>query len=118
MSDQRKKKKNEEKNGAQKPQVVDAIRHVGPTLEQDERYLAVERNELPENVIADRGQNSTVNMRAATADAYDREAEAMGAEPLRTRLPDDTSSEPHTDVGPDNATTLDTDRKRNRNEAA
>ena len=27
-------------------------------------------------------------------------------EPLKTRLPGDTSSDPHTDVGPDNATSL------------
>lgn len=27
-------------------------------------------------------------------------------EPLKTRLPGDTSSDPHTDVGPDNATTV------------
>jgi hypothetical protein len=27
-------------------------------------------------------------------------------EPLKTRLPGDTSSEPHTDVGPDNASNL------------
>lgn len=100
------------------PQVVDAIRHVGPTLEQDERFLAVERYVLPENVIADRAGNASVNMRAVTADALDREAEAMGAEQLRTRLPGDTSSDPHTDVGPDNATNLDTDRPKNRNKAA
>lgn len=96
------------------PTVVDAIRHVGPTLEQDERYLAIEHNVLPENVIADEGLTEAVNIRAVTADPYDREAEAMGAEPLRTRLPGDTNSDPHTDVGPDNATNLDTDH----NEAA
>jgi len=27
-------------------------------------------------------------------------------EPLKTRLPGDTSSDPHTDVGPDNASTV------------
>lgn len=111
-------------NPESRPQVVDAVRHVGPTLEQDERYLAVESNVLPENVIADEGLTETVNVRAVAADRYDREAEAMGAEPLRTRLPGDSSSDPHTDVGPDNATNLDDDRtqpdrnKSNRNEAA
>lgn len=124
MSDQRSKGKKQEKGqekgkrGQNSPgrqaQAVDAIRHVGPTLEQDERYLAVEHNELPENIIAEQGLiEATPN-----PDPYEREAEAMGAEPLRTRLPEDTSSDPHTDVGPDNATILDTDRKRNRNEAA
>lgn len=96
------------------PKVTDAIRHVGPTLEQDDRFLAVEQNKLPENVIQDEGLTETPNIRAATADRYDREAEAIGAESLRTRHPGDTSSEPHTDVGPDNARTVDTDR----NEAA
>jgi len=28
------------------------------------------------------------------------------SEPLKTRLPGDTSSDPHTDVGPDNASNL------------
>src|SRR5581483_11507388 len=112
--DQRKSEKEEKSAPSQKPQVVDAIRHVGPTLEQDERYLAVEDNELPETVIAEQGLTEA----RPNLDPYEREAEAMGAEPLRTRLPDDTSSDPHTDVGADNATTLDTERKRNRNEAA
>lgn len=103
MSDQPRR---EESSG----ETQEAVRHVGPTLEQDERFLAAERNELPENVIAEEGLTETVNIRAVAADQYDREAEAMGAERLRTRLPGDTSSEPHTDVGPDNATTVDTDR--------
>lgn len=111
MSDHRSKGKNQEKGTqGQKSHAVDAIRHVGPTLEQDERYLTIERNELPENIIAEQGLIEAT----ANPDPYEREAEAMGAEPLRTRLPGDTSSDPHTDVGPDNATTLDTDR----NEAA
>jgi len=113
MSDQPRREESSQTAETQ-PQVTDAIRHVGPTLEQDDRFLAVEHNELPENVIQDEGLTETTNMRAVTADPYDREAEAIGAEPLRTRLPGDTSSEPHTDVGPDNAATLDTDR----NEAA
>ena len=45
----------------------------------------------------------TVNVRAAAEDVYDREADAMGAERLKTRLPGDRSSDPHTDAGPDNA---------------
>ena len=35
----------------------------------------------------------------------------MRVEPLKTRLPGDTSSDPHTDEGPDNATSL---QKRGR----
>jgi hypothetical protein len=93
----------------QKTEVYDAVRHVGPTLESEGVFLP--SDELPENRIAAEGLvEDTVNMRAVTADDYDREAEAMGAEPLRTRLPGDTSSEPHTNVGPDNATVLDDDK--------
>lgn len=90
------------------PQVTDAVRHVGPTLEAEGVFLP--SGELPENRIADEAQTPTVNVAAAAADRYDREAEALGAEPLRTRLPGDTSSEPHTDLGPDTAASLDDDR--------
>lgn len=87
---------------------TDAIRHVGPTLEAEGTF--VPGGELPEKTIENRASTSAVNMGAVTADRYDREAEAMGAEPLRTRLPGDRSSDPHTDVGPDNATNMDDDR--------
>lgn len=101
---------NEPRTGDQ-PTVTDAVRHVGKTLEAEGVFLPT--GELPENTIADEGLvEDTHNLRAATADQYDLEAEAMGAEPLRTRLPGDTSSEPHTNVGPDNATTVDDDRPR------
>ena len=104
MSD--KQNKNQQDQGSTR---VDAVRHVGPTLEAEGVFLP--SGDLPENVIEREGLvEDTVNMRAVTADEYDREAEAMGAEPLRTRLPGDTSSEPHTDLGPDNATNLDDDQ--------
>src|SRR5579875_3786312 len=106
------KKKNQAEESSQ-PTVTDAVRHVGKTLEAEGVFLPT--GELPENTIAEQGLvEDTHNLGAVTADPYDQEAEAMGAEPLRTRLPGDTSSEPHTDVGPDNARTIDTDR----NEAA
>lgn len=100
--------------------VTDAVRHVGPTLESE--GLFVPTGELPENRIENEAVTDTVNVRAATEDEFDREANAMGAEPLRTRLPGDRSSDPHTDVEPDNATPPDDDRKRaaggNRGRAA
>lgn len=98
-------KREEEQN---RPGTVDAIRHVGPTLEAEGIFLP--SDELPENRIETEGLAETVNVRAVIADKYDREAEAMGAEPLRTRLPGDTSSDPHSDLGPDNATNLDDER--------
>lgn len=91
---------------------IDAIRHVGKTLEAEGTYLPT--GELPENRIEMERLTDAADMDAVTADQYDREANAMGAERLRTRLPEDTSSEPHTDLGADNATNLDMDRDMER----
>lgn len=75
---------------------VDAVRHVGPTLEAEGRFIPT--GELPENQIANASGTGAVNVRDAARDEYDREADAMGAERLRTRLPGDKSSDPHTDL--------------------
>lgn len=99
-----------------KPQVFDAIRHVGPTLEAEGTFLPT--GELPENRIEREQLVDAADISAITEDEYDREADALGAEPLLTRLPGDTSSDPHTDLAPDNPTTLDTDRKRRRRRVA
>jgi hypothetical protein len=72
---------------------MDAVRHVGKTLESEGTLLPT--GELPENRIEAEGLTDTVNMNAVTADEYDREADAMGAERLKTRLPGDTNSDPH-----------------------
>lgn len=111
-----KQKKPPQEQPATKEQRMDAVRHVGKTLESEGTFLPT--GELPENRIEAEGMTQTVDMYAVTEDAYDREADAMGAERLRTRLPGDKSSEPHTDVGPDNATNLDDDRPHRRNDAA
>lgn len=116
MSEQQKKKSEEQNANPPQNQPQDAIRHVGKTLESEGVYLPT--GELPENRIELEGMTEAVDMNAVTDDPYDREANAMGAERLRTRLPGDTSSEPHTDVGPDNATTLDDDRDTHRNKDA
>jgi hypothetical protein len=73
---------------------------------------------LPENRIEREGLTDSASIGAIAADPYDRHADAMGTEPLRTRLPGDTSSDPHTDSVPDNPTTLDTDRKNKGGRAA
>jgi hypothetical protein len=116
MPDQQKKQPEEQRVTNTGEQRIDAVRHVGKTLESEGTFLPT--GELPENRIEMEGMTEAVDMNAVTDDAYDREANAMGAERLRTRLPGDTSSEPHTDVGPDNATTLDDDRPHRRNDAA
>jgi hypothetical protein len=99
-----------------KSQVFEAIRHVGPTLEAEGTFLPT--GGLPENRIEREQLVDAADVRAITEDEYDREADALGAEPLLTRLPGDTSSDPHTDTVPDNPTTLDTDRKRRRRRIA
>ena len=80
--------------------VIPAIRHIGPTLESEE---TTEGHELAEAVTSFQDANSgssIYELRPASALVRERN------EPLRTRFPGDTSSEPHTDVGPDNATTV------------
>jgi hypothetical protein len=74
--------------------------------------LFIPTGELPENRIENEGLTDTVNVRAATEDAYDREADAMGAERLKTRLPGDRSSDPHTDVDSANEAMPDDDLRR------
>ena len=116
MPKQQGKETQEQSAGKPEPQRQDAVRHVGKTLESEGVYMPT--GELPENRIEMEGMTEAVDMNAVTDDQYDREANAMGAERLRTRLPGDSSSDPHTDEGPDNATTLDDDRAHRRNNAA
>jgi hypothetical protein len=110
MPDQPKKNQDHENNRKEQPIVVDAIRHVGPTLEAEGIFLPT--GELPENRIENERLTDAATIREITEDEYDREADALGAEPLLTRLPGDTSSDPHTDAVVDNPTTMDPDRKR------
>lgn len=86
----------------EKQEVTDAVRHVGPTLEAEGLFIPT--GELPENRIENLATTDAARAREATEDAYDREADAMGVERLRTRLPGDRSSDPHTDAGADGAT--------------
>lgn len=96
-----------------------AVRHVGPTLESDPKYLdEIDReggDRTPEAQIANVGAPADSTMGRSATDisadvsSTDDAAKARrnaGPEPLRTRLPGDTSSDPHTDLGPDNASTV------------
>jgi len=81
------------------PRAVDAVRHVGPTLESEEAqtYVPARENASNEELAADAGLHiHTVSQ----PEGGDRplELEESAAEPLRTRLAGDTSSDPHTDV--------------------
>ena len=94
-----------------------ALRHVGPTLESDPNYLETEGEGLtPEAQIANVGAPADTTMGrgatdlsadvSSTDDLSKARIANSGPEPLKTRLPGDTSSDPHTDLGPDNATTV------------
>jgi len=90
---------------------IPAVRHIGKTLESDPEYYAVATPgySTPEAQIAAEAGPVDVDQRRMEEDDFDplsgRTLEDR-AEPLRTRLPGDTSSDPHTDVGPDNASNL------------
>lgn len=97
--------------------IVPAIRHVGPTLESDPGYLelAGSGGPTPEAQIMDEALTAAPDVRV---DPISGEAlESHKPEPLKTRLPGDTSSDPHTDVGPDNATSVQKRVERKRHAA-
>lgn len=91
-----------------------AVRHVGKTLESDPEYNDRPSRELaPQIGLRDpHGNDITASptMYAGSDPLIGTELSETGSgirvEPLKTRLPGDTSSDPHTDVGPDNATNL------------
>ncbi|HZP07691.1 MAG TPA: hypothetical protein VFB43_22530 [Terracidiphilus sp.] len=100
---------------------VPALRHVGPTLESDPNYVeptSPTGYSTPEAQIAAEGGTIVPDLHGIVDEGFDplsgQESPEAQAEPLKTRLPGDSSSDPHTDVGPDNATTL----NRNTNRAA
>jgi hypothetical protein len=97
---------------------IPAIRHVGRTLESDPAFTEDDREgeELtPEAQVAYVGAPADTTMGrgatdlsadvSSTDDALRASLRNAAPEPLKTRLPGDTSSDPHTDLGPDNATT-------------
>jgi hypothetical protein len=91
--------------------MIPAIRHIGKTLESDPEYYAVAAPgySTPEAQIAAEAGPVDVDQRRMEEDDFDpisgRTLENR-PEPLRTRLPGDSSSDPHSDLGPDNATNL------------
>lgn len=102
---------------------IPAIRHVGPTLESDPEYI---------DLIGSGGLTAEAQIArdAAQAEPDTRELVEKGVDPLtgrevlageperlKTRLPGDTSSDPHTDVGPNNATNLQRRGERKRDAA-
>lgn len=91
---------------------IPAIRHIGPTLESDPEYLDAIGSgaPTPEAEIAEDAARAAPDVRSLMREGVDpisgQQRDLIRPEPLKTRLPGDTSSDPHTDVGPDNATNL------------
>lgn len=79
---------------------IPAIRHVGPTLESAETEEGQALSDAV-NMLRDTEEKSSIYEPGPDAPRV-----KTGVDPLVTRLPGDTSSEPHTDVGPDNATVI------------
>jgi hypothetical protein len=99
-NDHREMSEQEQTNRNEQDIVIPAIRHIGRTLESDE---TTEGQELADAVTFLEDANSGTSIYEPRPDSV-RVRDKN--EPLRTRLPGDTSSEPHTDVGPDNAATV------------
>lgn len=102
---------------------VPAVRHVGKTLESDPEYNANPGlASAPERGLISRGGNdiSANPTRWAGSDPLNgmvTSTTGQRVEPLKTRLPGDTGSDPHTDVGPDNATNLQERGEKRRSKA-
>lgn len=86
--------------GKPQPRVVDAIRHVGPTLESEEDQVYVPRAETlsDEELAADAGLHIHIISQPDGGNQVLEHEQSDAAEPLRTRLAGDTSSDPHTDA--------------------
>jgi hypothetical protein len=88
----------------------DALAHVGRTLESEGIY-----DDVLGTYVLDPERNVEQEIRSVDVEpgvvvtelSYDTVCDcvtpAPAAEPLKTRLPGDTSSDPHTDIGQDNA---------------
>jgi hypothetical protein len=104
------KKKPEEREENQQVTSTPAVRHVGRTLESDPKYADVDEDTeglTPEAQIANVGAppDSTMGRGAtdlsadvSSTDDAARVRRNAGPEPLKRRLPGDTSSDPHTDL--------------------
>jgi len=92
-----------------------ATRHVGRTLESDPEYYDQPARELAPaaGLIDPHGNDLTASPDMRDERQRVRDEFASG-ESLKTRLPGDTSSDPHTDLGPDHAGNVDTRKSKKR----
>ncbi len=96
-----------------------SVRHVGRTLESDPEYYDQPSRELaPAAALISRSGNdltATPDMRDGSERLpYTHIIGGSGQESLKTRLPGDTSSDPHTDLEPDNANAVQLRRERKK----
>lgn len=91
----------QQQSGESHSRAVDAVRHVGPTLEAEEAqvYVPAREEASAEDLADDAGLHIHRVSQKDGGVAREREEPASG-EPLRTRLAGDTSSDPHTDIKP------------------
>src|SRR6185312_15927424 len=96
-------KKSQSREEQQKDVSLPAIRHIGPTLESDPKYLEMADTgaQTPETLIEQGIGTDDSNVRDIVSRGTDLErplGQDRGLtpdEPLKTRLPGDTSSDPH-----------------------
>jgi hypothetical protein len=99
------KDKPSNKPDSQSRQSVDAVHHVGPTLESEEERVYVPKTDQ----LSPEEQAAAADLHVHTVADSGEVKEGTEPEPLKTRLPGDTSSDPHTDVETD----LGEDKPRN-----
>lgn len=92
-------------NKQKSKEVVDALHHVGPTLESEEKqpYVPAREDQVSKEELA-----AESDLHVHRVETHGRETRIVEEgkpgsepEPLRTRLAGDTSSDPHTDIGPE-----------------
>ena len=83
-------------------QSVDAVRHVGRTLESEEQRPYVPKTDQlsPEEQVAAE-PDLNIETVADSGEGKPELRKGPEIEPLKTRLPGDTSSDPHTDIETD-----------------
>lgn len=78
---------------------IDAVRHVGRTLESEsDRVYVPKADQLSAQDQAAAEDNLNVRTQSESGEAKPKLRKSAESEPLKTRLPGDTSSDPHTDL--------------------
>ena len=95
-------KKKDQTSNIPDSQSIDAVRHVGPTLESEsERVYVPKADRLSAQDQAAAEDDLNVRTLSDSGEAKPHLKKGADPEPLKTRLPGDTSSDPHTDVETD-----------------